>query len=122
MIKNSDTIVSILIPVTKNEASCLPDTLLFLGNDGIRYGKKAEIIVIANCCKGTSDEVAQAIFSESAFKDSLVTGKVIHCETPGKMFAVNDGIDVANGQYLTRISLATLFSRKLPCDSYFIHA
>ena len=94
MIKNSDTIVSILIPVTKNEASCLPDTLRSVRNDVIRYGKKAEIIVIANCCKGTSDEVAQAIFSESAFKDSLVTGKVIHCETPGKMFAVNDGIDV----------------------------
>ena len=61
MIKNSDTIVSILIPVTKNEASCLPDTLRSVRNDVIRYGKKAEIIVIANCCKGTSDKVAQSI-------------------------------------------------------------
>ena len=103
MIENSDVTVSILIPVTKNEASCLPDTLRSVRDDIIRYGEKAEIIVIANCCKGTSDEVAQAIFSESAFKDGLVTGKVIHCETPGKMFAVNDGIDIANGQYLILI-------------------
>lgn len=97
------TAVTILIPVTKNEASCLPDTLRSVREDILHFGKKSEIIVIANCCRGTSDIVAESLFSDSSFKHDLVVGKVIHCETPGKMFAVNDGIEAGSGQYFILI-------------------
>lgn len=103
ILKNDNLIASVLIPVTKNEAACLPDTLKSVRDDIVRYGNQTEIIVIANCCQGTSDVVADSIFSDESFKHDLVIGKVIHCETPGKMFAVNDGIDAATGQYMILI-------------------
>ena len=94
---------SILIPVTKNEADCLPATLLSVRSDIINLGQLCEIIVIANCCKGVSDAVATKVFNSKDFKNPLVLSKVISCETPGKMFAVNDGIEVALGEYLILI-------------------
>lgn len=97
------TTISILIPVTKNEAECLPATLSSVREDIIRFGEKSEIIVIANCCKGTSDVVANEIFESSTFIHPLITGRVVYCERPGKMFAVNDGIDVAIGDNLILI-------------------
>ncbi len=100
---NSKIEVSILIPVTKNEADCLPATLKSVRDDIRRFGKRCEIIVIANCCKDTTDIVAEKVFATNNFQDNLVEGKVIHCETPGKMFAVNDGIDISRGQYLILI-------------------
>lgn len=99
----SEILISILIPVTKNEAPCLPATLESLKKEILRMNKKCEIIVIANCCKGITDEVAKKIFSSSAFKNPLIATQVINCEIAGKMFAVNDGIDVANGEYLVLI-------------------
>jgi len=99
----SRTLVSILIPVTKNEADCLPATLRSVREDIKNFGKKSEIIVIANNCKGTSDLVAEDVFGGEDFIDDMVVGKVIHCETPGKMFAVNNGIDIAEGKYLILI-------------------
>lgn len=98
-----DIEVSILIPVTKNEAGCLPVTLKSVRDDIVRFGKKSEIIVIANCCRGTSDEAARKAFGSKYFRNDLVIGKVINCETPGKMFAVNDGIDASRGQSLILI-------------------
>lgn len=95
--------VSILIPVTENEAECLPATLRSVRDDIVRFGKKSEIIVIANNCRGTSDVVAEEFFLHDSFRHSLVVGKVIHCDTPGKMFAVNDGIDVSVGKNLILI-------------------
>lgn len=95
--------ISILIPVTRNESACLSDTLLSVRNDILRNGQKSEIIVIANCCKGSSDIVAMEVFSSEAFKHPLVSGHVVYCEIPGKMFAVNDGIDSALGEYLILI-------------------
>ena len=97
------TEVSILIPVTKNEADCLPATLRSVRDDIVRLGKKSEIIVIANCCKGITDSVARDIFEDPVFQNDLVTSRVINCEIPGKMFAVNDGIEVAKGRYLILI-------------------
>ena len=97
------TEVSVLIPVTKNEADCLPATLKSVREDILRFGKKSEIIVIANCCKGVTDIVAEDIFNSKDFQHELIEGRVIHCETPGKMFAVNDGIDVSRGAYLILI-------------------
>lgn len=96
-------LVSILIPVTKNEADCLEGTLRSVRNDILNFGKKSEIIVIANNCKGTSDIVAERIFGEEGFQKELVTSTVIHCDTPGKMFAVNAGIDIATGKFLILI-------------------
>jgi len=98
-----DVCVSILIPVTKNEADCLPATLKSVREDILRFGKKAEIVVIANCCKGVTDEVAKAVFKSEGYVGNLVSGKVINCEVPGKMFAVNDGIDVAHGKHMILI-------------------
>lgn len=96
--------ISILIPVTKNEATCLPDTLESLLRDINRLNKPTEIIVIANACRGTSDEVAKNVFSRKHFREnSLISSVVINCETPGKMFAVNDGIKIAKGEYLLLI-------------------
>jgi len=91
-------ILSILIPVTKNEAPCLPATLASLRKEILALNKPCEIVVIANCCKGTSDEVAKKIFKKTSFKSKLITTQVINCETPGKMFAVNDGIDASHGE------------------------
>lgn len=101
--ENDSIKVSVLIPVTKNEADCLPATLNSVRDDIIRFGVRAEIIVIANCCEGISDVVAQKLFDDTCFKNDLVVGKVINCEIPGKMFAVNDGIDIADGKYLILI-------------------
>lgn len=96
-IMNSKPALSILIPVTKNEADCLPETLESVYKEIMRLKKPCEIIVIANCCKGTSDEVAKSIFSDSKYSSSILTTNVINCEIAGKMFAVNDGIDVSKG-------------------------
>jgi glycosyltransferase involved in cell wall biosynthesis len=101
--KKNKPIVSILIPVTKNEATCLPQTLQSVRDDIIKFNRPCEIIVIANACRGTSDVVANEIFDKKDFRNNLVDGRVIHCETPGKMFAVNDGIDVTKGEYLILI-------------------
>ena len=101
MTKNIE--VSILIPVTKNEADCLPDTLRSVRKDIILSGRKSEIIVIANCCAGITDKIADKIFKEKSFKHELVNTKVLNCEIPGKMFAVNDGIDASSGDYLILI-------------------
>ncbi len=98
-----ETMVSVLIPVTKNEVDCLPATMNSVREDILRFGKKVEIIVIANCCKGITDEVAKFVFASEGFQNDLVSGKVINCEIAGKMFAVNDGIDVADGKYLILI-------------------
>lgn len=96
-------VLSILIPVTKNEAPCLPATLESVLKEIKRLGKLCEIVVIANCCKGTSDEVAKQVFAQPKFKDPLVLTQVINCEVAGKMFAVNDGIDVSHGTNLLLI-------------------
>lgn len=101
MTKNIE--VSILIPVTKNEADCLPDTLRSVRKDIILSGRKSEIIVIVNCCAGITDKIADKIFKEKSFKHELVNTKVLNCEIPGKMFAVNDGIDASSGDYLILI-------------------
>jgi glycosyltransferase involved in cell wall biosynthesis len=95
--------LSILIPVTKNEAECLPATLESVRKEIQLLNKPCEIIVIANCCKGISDEVAKKVFSQPEFKSDLITNQVINCEVAGKMFAVNDGIDVAHGESLLLI-------------------
>ena len=100
---NKKPVFSVLIPVTKNESECLPDTLESLRKEIINLNKPVEIIVIANCCKGTSDVIAKRIFKTSKFRIDLITTHVINCETAGKMFAVNDGIDLAKGQYLILI-------------------
>ena len=95
--------LSILIPVTKNEAECLPATLESIRKEILLLDKPCEIIVIANCCKGSSDEVAKEVFNRPEFKSDLITNQVINCEIAGKMFAVNDGIDVAQGESLLLI-------------------
>ena len=90
--------LSILIPVTKNEAPCLPDTLDSIRKEASALRKLCEIVVIANCCKGITDEIALRIFSSDEYsKNKFIASKVINCEIPGKMFAVNVGIDVAHG-------------------------
>lgn len=99
----SKPVLSILIPVTKNEAECLPATLESVRKEILLLNKPCEIIVIANCCKGISDEVAKKVFSQSEFQSDLITNQVINCEIAGKMFAVNDGIDVAHGESLLLI-------------------
>lgn len=99
----SRPILSILIPVTKNEASCLPDTLRSLRDDILRLKQPCEIIVIANCCKGSSDEVAKKVTSEDSFRSPLISIQVISCEIAGKMFAVNCGIEVSHGKSLVLI-------------------
>jgi len=96
-------VLSILIPVTKNEAECLPATLESVRKEILLLNKPCEIIVIANCCKGISDEVAKKVFGQSEFQSDLITNQVINCEIAGKMFAVNDGIDVAHGESLLLI-------------------
>lgn len=96
-------VLSILIPVTKNEAECLPATLESVRKEIQLLNKPCEIIVIANCCKGISDEVAKKVFSQSEFQSDLIASQVINCEIAGKMFAVNDGIDVAHGESLLLI-------------------
>lgn len=93
-------IFTVLIPVTKNEAECLSDTLESIRKEILNLDKLVEIIVIANCCKGTSDKVAKKIFMQKKFQNNLIKSAVINCETAGKMFAVNDGIEVSRGQYL----------------------
>ncbi len=96
--------ITILIPVTKNEAPCLPDTLESIRKEANELKQLCEIVVIANCCKGITDEVAKKIFTKSSFSNNkYLTTKVIKCEIPGKMFAVNDGIDVATGNVLILI-------------------
>jgi glycosyltransferase involved in cell wall biosynthesis len=95
--------LEVLIPVTKNEAACLPATLESVRDELVRLGKHCGIIVVANCCEGISDEVAKEVFSRPEFSIDLLTNKVIKCETPGKMFAVNDGIDVAKAENLVLI-------------------
>lgn len=97
--------VSVLIPVTKNESSCIRGTLFSVMKDIVRSGRQSEIIVIANCCRGSTDVVAESVFSSDEFlqvKDTVNT-KVIYCETAGKMFAVNDGIDAATGETIILI-------------------
>lgn len=95
--------VSVLIPVTKNEADCLPATLQSVYDDVIRFGKTTEVIVIANCCKGITDVVANNAFESPEFSSELFIGRTINCEIAGKMFAVNDGIDASSGKYLILI-------------------
>src|SRR5581483_4015255 len=95
--------LSILIPVTKNEAPCLPATLDSVRKEILNLNKPCEIVVIANCCRGVTDEVAKKVFANPSFKSDLVTTQIINCETPGKMFAVNDGIDVSHGESLLLI-------------------
>lgn len=96
-------VISILIPVTKNEANCLPATLVSIKDEIANLNQLCEVIVIANCCKGSSDEIAKKEFKKSKFKSKLIITKVINCEIPGKMFAVNDGIDQATGSNLVLI-------------------
>jgi glycosyltransferase involved in cell wall biosynthesis len=100
---STSPVISVLIPVTKNEASCLPATLESVRKEIVCLNEPCEIIVIANCCKGTSDEVAKKIFAGTAFNNGLIQTQVINCETAGKMFAVNDGINVAHGTNLVLI-------------------
>jgi len=95
--------VSILIPVTKNESGCIRETLFSVRDDILRFGKESEIIVIANACKGTTDKIAHSVFRDNSFKHPLIFGNVIYCDTPGKMFAVNAGIDRAKGHYIILI-------------------
>ncbi len=96
--------VSILIPVTKNESECVKNTLYSVKDDIVRYGICSEIIVIANCCRGTTDIVVDRIFSNRDFVDEkLVQTKIVYCDTPGKMFAVNEGIDASKGDTLILI-------------------
>lgn len=100
---SSKTILTILIPVTKNEAPCLPATLESIRKEIIELDKVCEIVVIANCCKGITDTVAKDIFAKDEFKNHLITTQVINCEVAGKMFAVNDGIEVSQGENLLLI-------------------
>lgn len=95
--------ITILIPVTKNEADCLSDTLRSVNNDIKKINQKCEIIVIANCCKGITDDVAKSTFSLPEFQHRLLQSVVINCETPGKMFAVNAGIKISSGDNLVLI-------------------
>lgn len=95
--------LSILIPVTKNEADCLPDTLESIRKEILTLCKPCEIVVIANCCRGISDEVAKKVLDQPVFQSDLISSQVINCETAGKMFAVNDGIDVSHGESLLLI-------------------
>ena len=96
-------VFSILIPVTKNEMSCLPATLDSVKKEIINLKKPCEVIVIANKCKGTSDDVARKIFSDESYNSDMLMTRVINCEIPGVMFAVNDGIDVSSGENLLMI-------------------
>lgn len=96
-------ILSILIPVTINEAECLPATLESVLNEVMWLDKPCEIVVIANCCKGVTDEVATEVFAKPEFRNSLISFQVINCEIAGKMFAVNDGIDISHGENLLLI-------------------
>lgn len=96
-------ILTVLIPVTKNEAPCLPATLESVRKEILRLNKPCEIVVIANCCKGVTDEVAKEVFAKPEFGASLISHQVINCEVAGKMFAVNDGIDVSRGKNLLLI-------------------
>lgn len=96
-------ILTVLVPVTKNEAPCLPATLESVRKEIIRLNQPCEIVVIANCCKGITDEVAKEVFAKPLFNDDLITNQVINCEIAGKMFAVNDGIDVSHGKSLLLI-------------------
>lgn len=100
---NTTPILTVLIPVTNNEAPCLPATLESVRKEVVRLGKPCEIVVIANCCMGVTDEVARVVFAKPEFHDSLISFQVINCETAGKMFAVNDGIDVSHGENLLLI-------------------
>lgn len=100
---NAPPILTVLIPVTKNEAPCLPATLESVRKEVVRLNKPCEIVVIANCCKGVTDEVARDAFAKPEFNDSLLSFQVINCEIAGKMFAVNDGIDVSHGENLLLI-------------------
>lgn len=96
-------VLTILIPVTKNEAPCLPATLDSVRKEVIRLDKSCEIVVIANCCKGVTDEVAKQVFARPEFQNELLSFQVINCEIAGKMFAVNDGIEVSQGENLLLI-------------------
>lgn len=96
-------LIDVLIPVTKNEAPCLPDTLESVRRDIEDIGQHCGIIVIANCCAGVTDEVAKVVFNEPQFQTDLITTQVINCETPGKMFAVNDGIEQSTAENLVLI-------------------
>lgn len=101
---NTTPILTVLIPVTKNEAPCLPATLESVRKEVVlQLNKPCEIVVIANCCKGVTDEVAREVFAKPEFNDSLLSFQVINCEIAGKMFAVNDGIDVSHGENLLLI-------------------
>lgn len=100
---NTTPILTVLIPVTKNEAPCLPATLESVRKEVLRLNKPCEIVVIANCCKGVTDEVAKDVFAKPEFNDSLLSFQIINCEIAGKMFAVNDGIDVSHGENLLLI-------------------
>lgn len=100
---SSKPILTILIPVTKNEAPCLPATLESIRKEIVTLNKACEIVVIANCCKGITDTVAKDIFAKDEFENDLITTQVINCEVAGKMFAVNDGIDVSKGENLLLI-------------------
>ncbi len=95
--------LSVLIPVTENESSCLPATLSSVRQEIVRLNLVCEIIVIANCCKGITDRVAEEIFTTDAFQNRLIETRIINCETAGKMFAVNDGIDASSGKYIVLI-------------------
>lgn len=95
--------LSILIPVTKNEAPCLPATLESVRKEILNLKKQCEIVVIANCCEGISDTVARNEFKKPQFQSKLIKKRVINCEVPGKMFAVNDGIEVSQGKNLLLI-------------------
>lgn len=99
----NNPVLTVLIPVTKNEAPCLPATLESVRKEVVRLNKPSEIVVIANCCKGITDEVAKRVFSDQAFNNDLLNFQVINCEVAGKMFAVNDGIDVSKGENLLLI-------------------
>lgn len=98
-----NTLLSVLIPVTKNESSCLPATLESVRKEIVRLKKCCEIIVIANNCRGTTDVVAIQEFKREEYRNSLIITKVLNCDTPGKMIAVNDGIDASTGDYLVLI-------------------
>jgi glycosyltransferase involved in cell wall biosynthesis len=96
-------ILTIIIPVTRNEASCLPATLESVRKEIIALDKVCEIVVVANCCKGTTDEVAKSVLNQSSFNDRIIISRVVNCEIPGKMFAVNDGIEISNGKNILLI-------------------
>lgn len=96
--RNNEQVLDVLIPVTKNEAPCLPATLESVRTDIERLGERCGIIVIANCCEGVTDEVAKEVFDQPEFKSTHLSTQVINCEVAGKMFAVNDGIDVSEAR------------------------